>query len=318
VPAPDTLWADSTLAPSRAYYYRVGAEVLDGRLAWSGDSALARTPAPGPPHAPDSLLVHVRISRGVTLSWLDLSRDEQGFELQRAPSGGFFRAIDSVAANVISYTDSLRDTLGVYYYRIRAFNSYGTSSWELSDAANYDYRSEGVIPLCPGNWWRYAITRKVNDVEMHYDSVRGVLDYGWLGENDYYGLGVRQLFEQENTRLNYQRNFEGLGCVVTPAPLDPQAIPSLLYKWPLPVVGAHWTVEEGAAADCVVVLQANGTVSVSGTTYHGVAVYERFRDRYHFTQIFIMPETVGIVREIDFSHADTVAVRELVGYDVRR
>ena len=61
------------------------------------------------------------------LNWQDNSPNESGFKIERL-AGSNYVQIASVGANVQSYTDSGLTTGTNYCYRVRAFNSSGTSS----------------------------------------------------------------------------------------------------------------------------------------------------------------------------------------------
>ena len=68
-------------------------------------------------------------NRQVNLAWEDTS-NELGFEIERKEgSGGTYREIAKVGENVTTYTDPALKTGVTYYYRIRAYNSAGHSSY---------------------------------------------------------------------------------------------------------------------------------------------------------------------------------------------
>jgi List-Bact-rpt repeat protein len=63
----------------------------------------------------------------ITLSWQDNSTNEDGFKIERGVSGSY-AVIASVGANTRAYTDSGLLAATTYCYRVRSFNSSGTSS----------------------------------------------------------------------------------------------------------------------------------------------------------------------------------------------
>ncbi len=68
-------------------------------------------------------------NRQVNLAWEDTS-NELGFEIERKEgSGGTYRQIAKVGENVTTYTDTALKAGVTYYYRIRAYNSAGHSSY---------------------------------------------------------------------------------------------------------------------------------------------------------------------------------------------
>ena len=68
----------------------------------------------------------------VTLRWADNSGNEQGFAIERAPSGSTaFVQVGTVGANTVTYTETVAKT--AYVYRVRAFN---TSTGKFSAYSN--------------------------------------------------------------------------------------------------------------------------------------------------------------------------------------
>ena len=63
----------------------------------------------------------------LTLSWGDVSNNEDGFRIERMAADGSFVQIATVGANVTSYTDSNLTSGSTYCYVVRAFNSGGVS-----------------------------------------------------------------------------------------------------------------------------------------------------------------------------------------------
>ncbi|HXG51633.1 MAG TPA: InlB B-repeat-containing protein [candidate division Zixibacteria bacterium] len=70
------------------------------------------------------------------LTWSDNSTDESGFYIERRPgSGSTYTQIASVGADVTSYTDSNLPNSTTYCYRVRAYNSAGTSGYSNESCA---------------------------------------------------------------------------------------------------------------------------------------------------------------------------------------
>jgi peptidyl-Asp metalloendopeptidase len=86
------------------------------------------------PAAPSSLAVQNSAYNYVTVGWTDNSSNESGFKVERSPDGVTFSEISSVGSGTTSYTDSSVATSTKYYYRVRAYNSAGTSAY--SNVAN--------------------------------------------------------------------------------------------------------------------------------------------------------------------------------------
>ena len=85
-----------------------------------------------PPEAPTDLVATTVSDKEIDLSWTDNSYDELGFKIERKLYGESFTQINTVSANVTSYSDTGLSSYRSYYYRVRAYN----------DAGNSDYSNE--------------------------------------------------------------------------------------------------------------------------------------------------------------------------------
>lgn len=65
----------------------------------------------------------------IRLRWVDDSRDETGFKIERKSQGGSFSQVATVGANVTTYSDTELSPATTYCYRVRAFNAAGYSSY---------------------------------------------------------------------------------------------------------------------------------------------------------------------------------------------
>ncbi len=79
--------------------------------------------------APSNLRFIINSSTSVTLSWNDNSINETGFKIERKIGSGKFNLIDSVSANVTTYTDNSVADTAIYSYRVYAFNSSSSSGY---------------------------------------------------------------------------------------------------------------------------------------------------------------------------------------------
>lgn len=97
-------------------------------------TATITNPAPVPPAAPSNLKVTSPDRGQVRVTWSDRSNNEQLFSIERSYfSGGSFSQVATVGANMTSYTDRSVSRNVRYYYRVRAYNSGGYSSYSNID-----------------------------------------------------------------------------------------------------------------------------------------------------------------------------------------
>lgn len=90
-----------------------------------------------PPIAPSNLVATGETSSTITLTWEDLSNNEDGFQIERSSgltSG--FSLITTTTANTVSFTDAGLSEGAEYYYRIRAVSSSCLSSFTPETSAS--------------------------------------------------------------------------------------------------------------------------------------------------------------------------------------
>ena len=122
-----TTFADTGLAQGTTYYYRVHAFNLAGNSAYS--SVASATTSVNPPAAPTALIASAASTTEIDLSWTDNSSNESGFNVERSPDGSTWTQINTTAANATSYADTGLSGNTTYYYRVRATNAGGDSSY---------------------------------------------------------------------------------------------------------------------------------------------------------------------------------------------
>lgn len=95
------------------------------------------TPPPPPtaPAAPSALSATTASSTQVNLAWTDNSGNEDGFRIERATGPGSFGEIATVGANVTSFADTGLTASTSYSYRVRAYNSGGSSAYSNTASA---------------------------------------------------------------------------------------------------------------------------------------------------------------------------------------
>ena len=109
------------------FIYQVLAFNGDGDSALSNQCFVNRNP-PAVPSYFHPYPLSLTIAR---VSWLDVSYDERGFEIQRALPGKRFRTIARVPANTEFYDDDTLDPATTYTYRMRTLGRPGVC-WDSS------------------------------------------------------------------------------------------------------------------------------------------------------------------------------------------
>jgi peptidyl-Asp metalloendopeptidase len=92
-------------------------------------AAFRGAPSGPPPPGPTSLVGSVPAHDRILLSWRDNSANETGFVVQRAVNGSAFADRASLGTNTTSFADTGLTGGTTYSYRVRAWNSTGTSEF---------------------------------------------------------------------------------------------------------------------------------------------------------------------------------------------
>jgi len=129
-----TSYSSSGLSPGTTYTFRVRAYNSSGNSAYSNEAS-ATTSGTALPAAPSGLTATAASASQINLSWSDNSSNETGFYIERkVGSTGTYVQLSPVSAGVKSYSDTGLKASTTYYYRVRAYNSGGTSAY--SNVAN--------------------------------------------------------------------------------------------------------------------------------------------------------------------------------------
>ncbi len=102
--------------------------------------------ATAPPSVPTGLAVTPVSSSSVNLSWTDASTNETGFQIERSLTlGSGYSPVDTTAANAVTSSDAGLTASTAYYYRIRAINAGGMSSY----TSEVSVTTPAAIPAIP-------------------------------------------------------------------------------------------------------------------------------------------------------------------------
>jgi len=117
-------YTDSQVALNTTYSYRVRAYNSIGDSGYSNESSATTSF-----NSPSNLLTDVGYDlTQIDLSWADHSNVEFGYKIERWNGSGYVQ-INTVGANVTTYTDTGRTAGQTYYYRVRAYNNIGDSGY---------------------------------------------------------------------------------------------------------------------------------------------------------------------------------------------
>jgi beta-glucanase (GH16 family) len=165
----------------------------------------------------------------IVLKWADASNNETGFELQISRDGNTYSRLAKTASNKQSYT--VKNLVGntSYWFRVRAFNGFGNSSWRRADAVitrnspvlpaiNNDFSRQNAYTLSfrdefngsslDTNKWNYRQLGRRNDAINTQDAVsvnNGNLTIQVYTENNTHYAGM---ISTENSHLQTYGYFE--------------------------------------------------------------------------------------------------------------
>ncbi len=129
-----TSYASTGLSGSTEYFYRVRAYNVGGNSNYSNEDEA--TTLQDPPAAPGNLRATALNNEQIDLAWTDLSNNETGFKVEiKAGAGGAYTELATNSANDTTYTSTGLEADTEYFYRVRAFNSTGSSPYSNEDSA---------------------------------------------------------------------------------------------------------------------------------------------------------------------------------------
>lgn len=126
VPAAANAYVDESAVANETYAYRVRAENAIGYSAYSSVSLAFTTLSP----APSGLAATVISGTQVDLAWTDNSLSETGFSIERCTGDACteYAVIDTVAPNVLEFSDLTVEVGNAYGYRLRSLAPFGAST----------------------------------------------------------------------------------------------------------------------------------------------------------------------------------------------
>jgi fibronectin type 3 domain-containing protein len=122
-----TFYADTGVAASTLYDYRVRAYNGAGNSGYSNTASITTQAPPPPPAAPSNLSATTASGTQIDVSWSDVA-DETGYRLERADSSsGPWSTVANPPADSTGHSDGGLDVGGTYFYRLFATNGSGDS-----------------------------------------------------------------------------------------------------------------------------------------------------------------------------------------------
>ena len=123
------IYTDTKLTPNTTYYYKMRAHNKSGYSAYSANYKCATSPVPRPPAAPSNLSAKPVSPASIKLTWNDNSDNEAMFEVERSLDDVYFVFAGVSAQDKPEYIDYPLDPVTKYYYRVRAMNYAGVSTY---------------------------------------------------------------------------------------------------------------------------------------------------------------------------------------------
>ena len=145
------------------------------------------------PVAPSNLTAVAASSNQIDLTWTDNSNNESGFRIERSPNeSSDWIQITTVGANVTRHSNSGLPDETTYYYRVRAYNSHGSSGYSNTDSA-----TTGSPP--PSTGTVYGSTNRDAYAESGYPgTATGNQQNLYLGYDTWYSKGRNRIYIRYN------------------------------------------------------------------------------------------------------------------------
>ncbi len=108
----------------------------------------------GGPAAPSNLRA-MTAGSNIALTWTDHASNEEGFSIERSTDGTTFSVIALVGADQVQYVIGAPNPAAVYFFRVRAFNSFNTltySAYSSVAVAQTAPPPETLIPWNAADW----------------------------------------------------------------------------------------------------------------------------------------------------------------------
>jgi hypothetical protein len=113
---------------------------------------------PAPPAAPTSLVATTASSSQINMTWTDNATNEGGYHIERSTNGTNFTQIATTSANAVTYSATSLSASTTYYFRVRAYNEGGDSTYSNTASATTQ-SPPPTTPATPSNLTATAVSR---------------------------------------------------------------------------------------------------------------------------------------------------------------
>ena len=120
---------------------RLDSDLTGGGTLWADDVQVFRMTTPSLPDAPSATALD---ASSIQIAWTDTSEMETGFEIQSSTDGSTWQAAGTAARDATSFTDTGLSAASLRYYRVRAVNPVGNSSYSGTVSARTMYADQAV------------------------------------------------------------------------------------------------------------------------------------------------------------------------------
>jgi hypothetical protein len=181
-----TSYSDTGLTASTTYYYRVIAKNSVGSSPASTIASALTMPAATAPAAPSNVVATPVSSSQINLTWTNNSTNQTSIEVDRSPDGvNFTPLVTTLSGSATSYSDTGLTASTMYYYRVIAKNSVGSSPASTVASALTMPAASTTTWLSSLNWTSATVgwgtIHKNQDIKGNPITLRGTVYSSGIG-----------------------------------------------------------------------------------------------------------------------------------------